>query len=128
MDKLDELDQLYEVEFKATGGPGTRAYEALEGGLQHEQEPLIDELLTIETRQRIRTAHRWGVPIPPRPYGRDRDQYWDRSRYSEWVLTDEGHKHLRRETAVEVELFAKPWLSWIAIAVSVVSLAVAAFT
>ncbi|GLK86027.1 hypothetical protein [Ancylobacter defluvii] len=126
LDELDRLDALYEPDLKAAGRPGSDAYESLAAGLQAESEPYLEELFGIETRQRIRTARRWGVPIPPRPYGHEGDHYWERSRYGEWVLTDEGHKHLRRETAVEVETFAKPWLSWIAIIISVVSLVVAA--
>jgi hypothetical protein len=85
------------------------------------------EIDRLETSMRLREARRWGVPLPDRPNSGDSDDYWDYC-YSmgDHVLSVKGHKYLRREIANEREIFQKPFLSWAAICISVVSLVVSA--
>jgi hypothetical protein len=85
---------------------------------------LIDQL---ETRQKRRAAWRYGVPIPPTPSAYESDKYWNWClALGEHHLTTEGHAHLRREIAHERELLYKPWMSWLALGISFVSLAISA--
>jgi hypothetical protein len=41
-----------------------------------------------------------------------------------WSLTEVGSMKLRREIAVEVEIAHKPWLNWLSLVVSAVSLVI----
>jgi hypothetical protein len=85
----------------------------------------IDE---IETRNAIRRAKAWRVPIPQRPISEEPvydDQYWSWSNpHGRYYLTDKGKLLLRREANIEMEMFFKPWLSWAAVAISVISLTI----
>ena len=127
LEEIDSTEMYYEELLKQAGPKGTDSYEGLVSEMFSQLDALLHELKQIETRHRLRVARYWGVPIPPWPDSDKKNQHWERSPYRAWVLSDEGHKHLRREIAVEVEIFAKPWLSWGAVVISVVSLVVAAF-
>ncbi len=84
----------------------------------------IDE---IETARIIRRAKAWGVPIPPSPKWSEEpvydDEYWDWSNiHGKYYLNAKGKALLRREAYTEMEMFYKPWLTWAALAISVISL------
>lgn len=87
------------------------------------QETLVyyDQISAIRTRQTFETAIRLGIPIPRRT---DESPYWEYSSVlGKHNLSDEGLHHLRREIAHERELRHKPILSWGALAISFVGLA-----
>lgn len=86
------------------------------------------EIDRIETRRAVARAIYWQVPLPPRPFKRsDEDEFWLSSSIDgKHYLTEHGKAHLRREIHREWEMWSKPWLSWGAVAISIVSLAVAA--
>lgn len=81
-----------------------------------------DQINLIRTRQLIQAALRLGIPIPRRT---DDHPHWRESyQLGEFYLSDEGQHQLRREIAHERELRHKPILSWGALAVSFVGLAI----
>ncbi|HEV7344281.1 MAG TPA: hypothetical protein VGN60_01425 [Devosia sp.] len=108
---------------KAAGLPG---YELAQIEYEEHLETALyyDEIEWIKTKRLIRTAVRYSVPIPTRAEGED----WEQSRHlGHWLLTPVGATKLRREVAVEVDIRQKPWLNWLAVAISAASLVVALF-
>ncbi|AVA21591.1 hypothetical protein [Rhizobium sp. NXC24] len=96
------------------------------------QRELLDaEIDQIETQNHIRRARAWSVPIPSRPISEDPvydDKYWIWSRvHGTYYLTDEGKALLRRETYAEIEMRYKPWTTWVAVGISIISLAISIF-
>lgn len=95
----------------------------------HERATASATISQIETHRAIIRAGRWQVPLPSKPTSTDEDNefwHWD-SMHREFYLTDAGIAHLRREVFLERDLRTKPWLSWAAIAISLVSLIVVIF-
>lgn len=88
---------------------------------------LVDaEIAKIETAQTLRRAEQWRIPIPQRPYKRDEDtDFWEwHAVHGRYYLTEEAMRRVRRDVYEEREMWLKPWLSWLAVLISVVSLAV----
>lgn len=97
------------------------------GEYDNDRDLLQSEIDEIETANSIRRAKAWGVPIPPRPIWSEEpvydDNYWDWSRvHGKYYLNAEGKALLRREAYAEMEMFYKPWLTWAALAISIISL------
>jgi seryl-tRNA synthetase len=108
----------------AAGKPNTREYSIAYNDLIVDLSELEDELETIQTRRRVWLAAKYGVPVPDRPYGDHESDYWERSRLGSLILSEKGHLLLRREIAIEREIAWKPWLSGVALGVSLLSLLV----
>lgn len=100
-------------------------------GMQHSHEraTAAAAISQIETRRAIVRAGRWQVPLPSQPADVEQDnEFWHwSSKHGKFYLTDAGIAHLRREVFLERDLRTKPWLSWAAIAISLVSLIVVIF-
>lgn len=88
----------------------------------HEAGLVYAQIDLIKTRRQIRHAIRYSVPLAPRSEGED--WTWN-TNLGQWLLTDQGAMKLRREIAIEVENRQKPWLNWISLFISGISLAVA---
>ena len=78
----------------------------------------------IETKMIIRRSLRWKVPIPARPMkeGEPHDFWTWHEIHGRYYISDKGQSQLRREIHQEWEMWWKPWLSWVAIGISVISL------
>lgn len=102
-------------------------YQKFLSDIAFEDEGVQAEIAEIETRQMLRRAARWRVPIPLRPYKEDEgNEWWDLHRmHGTYYLTDRGLSHLRREAYQEWEMWTKPWLSIIAVAISMASFGLA---
>lgn len=100
------------------------AYQELYMSAENERELAEAEISDIETENAIRRARAWGVPIPPVPYQEDvGDQYWYWCRvHGRFYLNDNGTALLRRESYAEMEMRFKPWLTWLALIMSGISL------
>jgi hypothetical protein len=90
---------------------------------------IIAAMKQIQTDRMLDRASRWNVAYPSPPFGTDDDtDMWAwHPVHGRHYLTDEGLSHLRREVYREWEMWSRPWLSWGAIAISIVSLLVAIF-
>jgi len=104
-------------------------YQMIYSGFRNEMDLLNDEIDSVETRRAISEAVRWRVPVPARPAGyEDSNEFWQYSSITgRSYLTEAGLTHLRREVYKEWEMWSKPWLSWGAIAISVISLGFSLF-
>ncbi|TGQ12132.1 MULTISPECIES: hypothetical protein [unclassified Mesorhizobium] len=82
----------------------------------------------IETAQTLRRAEKWRIPTPQRPYKEDEHtDFWQwHAVHGRYYVTDEAMRRVRREVYEEREMFLKPWLTWFAVLISVISLAVSA--
>ncbi|MER9028192.1 hypothetical protein [Mesorhizobium sp. M0674] len=125
---LDRTERSFEVEIRsATEAGSSEILFEIKDRRYFEMrtfEMLIDQ---IETRRRLRLARRYGVPVPLRPDVAVDSEYWDwELGLYEHTLSTKGHYLLRREIAAERELVFKPWLSWVAIILSFLSLIIAA--
>ncbi len=95
----------------------------------YELDTLLAGIAQLETRRMIHRAGRWRVPIPQKPRKKEQnDDFWEWHRlHGQYYLSEDGASKLRKEIFQESEMFWKPWLSWGAIAISIVSLAVVIF-
>ena len=101
-------------------------YRAALGAYGNDLGLVIAQIRAIETEQMLRKTTRWRVPVPMRPYNMEETEYWEwHQLHGRYYLTDIGLSRLQREVYHEWEMWSKPWLSWTAIAISVVSLIVA---
>lgn len=93
----------------------------------HEVDTIGASIAQIETEQMIRRAERWRVPIPMRPYGSEEStEIWIwHAPHARHYLSNVALSKYRREVYQEWEMWSKPWLSWGAIIISVISLIVA---
>ena len=95
---------------------------AIEHGEYFEGSTISDQIDFIQTKRLTRKAQRYGIPVPRPIEGED----WTLShRVGTWSLTEAGTMKLRREIASEVDIRQKPWLNWLSLVVSGVSLVVA---
>ncbi|TXH81188.1 MAG: hypothetical protein E6Q77_08645 [Rhizobium sp.] len=106
---------------------GSEEWERAYAGYDFQCDTIRADIDEIETAALIRRAREWGVPIPPRPFWSEEpvydDEYWDWSRiHGKYYLSAKGKALLRREAYAEMEMFYKPWLSWAALLISIVSL------
>lgn len=93
----------------------------------NERDLLEAELDELESGRSIERALYWGVPVPPRPDKQMQiNDHWDWSTvHYRHYLNDKGKMVLRRECAIEIEMYYKPWATWIAVIISFVALLVA---
>jgi hypothetical protein len=107
---------------------GAEGWDEVYGDFDANSESIHADIDEIETRNHIRRAKAWAVPIPHRPISQEPvygDKYWVWCRvHGRYYLNDEGKALLRREANVEMEMFYKPWLSWAALGMSVISLTI----
>lgn len=95
--------------------------DTLQNAEYQEMLPYYDQISIIRSKQVFETALRLGVPIPRQT---DDSPHWEYSAVlGQHHLSDEGLHFLRREIAHERELRHKPVLSWGALAISFVGLA-----
>ncbi|MBA1139374.1 hypothetical protein [Mesorhizobium neociceri] len=84
------------------------------------------EIAEIETAQTLRRAGQWRILTPQRPYKEDEDNdFWEwHGVHGRYYLTEEAMRRVRREVYEEREMRMKPWLTWLAVLISVISLAI----
>ncbi|MDM9628319.1 hypothetical protein QTL95_20705 [Rhizobium sp. S152] len=88
----------------------------------------IDQL---QTQRYVRRAKAWEVPIPPHPVPAPDspvcdDEFWSWSQpHGRYYLTYKAQAVLRRDIYAEIEMRYKPWLAWMAITFSALSLIIA---
>lgn len=95
----------------------------------HDLDEISSEIAEIETKQMLRRAKKWRIPVPPRPF-RDKEisDSWEwHDVHAMFYLKDTAISRIRKEVYQEWEMWSKPWLSWMAILISVTSLAVSVF-
>ncbi|MGO7077939.1 hypothetical protein ACCT03_29580 [Rhizobium johnstonii] len=89
-------------------------------------ETVSAEAAEIETDRIRRRAEYWQVPMPMRPYkSGESNEFWEwHDPHHRYYISDKGHSQLRRDIHQEWEMWWKPWLSWGAVAISVLSLVI----
>lgn len=123
--QLEALDRDF-IENSKDLSPQSEEFEALHQSYRAENDVLSAGVRSIQTMIAIERALRWRTELPPRPELPDLDnEHWGwNTVVGGYHLTSAGMREIRHAVAFEVELFYKPWLSWIALAVSVFSLIV----
>jgi len=126
--QLDELSDEFHQKAQAIKW-GSDEFEKLGADYMHEVSTVLAGIAEIETARIVRKAHHWRVPVPTTPFGTEDDNdFWQWHKpHGRHYLSEQGMSALRREIYNEWEMWSKPWLSWGAITISVVSLAVALF-
>lgn len=137
----DERDQLIqyrhfreklESDFKAATEnlrPRDEDYQFRVGEFFAELDSVNAEIAEIETAQMKRRAGIWRIPIPGRPRedGAE-DEFWTwHDVHGRYYISERGMRQLRRDIHEEWEMWWKPWLSWLALGVSLFSLAISIF-
>lgn len=106
---------------------GSDEWEEAYRDYENQSELTEGEIEEIETRHYLTRAKAWHVPIPPLPVSEYRvydDKYWDWHRvHGRYYLSADGKAYLRRECYAEMEMFFKPWVTWSALGISIISLA-----
>ncbi|MBP1852724.1 hypothetical protein [Rhizobium halophytocola] len=109
--------------------PRDDLYQSRLGAYIHNVGTLEAAVAQIETAQMRRRAERWRIPLPPRPreeaYATD---FWEwHDKHGKYYFSEKALSQIRRELYMEWEMWWKPWLSWLAIGISFLSLAIAIF-
>lgn len=123
--EISDIWQDYADSMKQAHKPGVSrdVILQLEAEIDSETRGLSDEYDRILTVRMLRYATRYGVPIMP---ASDNSPHWEWSDYEgRFLLTTEGLAHFRREIAFERDLRQRPWVNWLGVAISVLSLLVA---
>jgi|GEM_PF-4716442 len=122
--ELNRTNELYAKALKEAkdGGTDWQDMASLNHEASWEAGFVYSQIDAIKTARQLRRATRYSVPVPPRSEGDDWS--WDTT-LGKWLLTDVGAQKLRREIAIEVENRQKPWLNWMSLVISGISLAVA---
>ncbi|XUY27948.1 hypothetical protein RMR21_006245 [Agrobacterium sp. rho-8.1] len=124
------MDQRYER--ARTGSkfkPGSVEAQKMYWDHYSDRDLLQADLDEIESRKAIERARHWGVPIPQRIYKEmetNDDWDWSSVHYRHY-LSEKAKMILRRECAAEIDIYYKPWATWIAVIISFVALLVAVF-
>ncbi|NTH50923.1 hypothetical protein G6L09_08045 [Agrobacterium rhizogenes] len=111
---------------------GSEKWEKAYADYANDKDQIYAEIDQLETKNLLKRAKVWNVAIPPRPIplpepDRD-DNYWDWCDvHGCYYLSDEGKELLRHKAYSEMEMFYKPWLSWMAVGISVLSLIISVF-
>lgn len=121
---INRIDKLYDAAISTAKRRGAPQEEQHMLEVEQYGEVSVFYLLLdiLRTKQAIRRAIKYGVPIPKR---NDESDFWNISSMRPDHLTDHGFMHIRREIAIEVDIQQKPWLNWLAVAVSFLSFGVA---
>lgn len=107
---------------------GTRPFEDLYSEFRSYWQIPEANVDAILTKAAISSAHKWGVPVPERPFSwsESQNEYWYfNTIHRKHYLTTVGFQAIRHGIAAEKDILHRPWLSWGAIAISIFSLAVA---
>lgn len=123
--EIDRIWQRYENSMKQAHRSSASREDIAQVQFEIETETrvLSDEQDKILTGRMLRSATRYGVPITP---ASDNSTHWQWSNFeSRFLLTTEGLAHLRREIALERDIRHRPWVNWIGVGISVLSLLVA---
>lgn len=127
--QAEATDLSYKPQIEAARQISREAWAEASAARHHEMMIILGQIEQIETKRRLQSAYAYGVPVPSKPSMDDESEYWDwYSEMGDHYLSVRGHALLRREIAMERDLYYKPWLSWIAIIISVTGLAISAFT
>lgn len=126
-----ELRDLYNEFRNATEGlsPGAEDYREKQSAYDNERDLAGAEIDQIQTKHAFQRALYWGIPIPqlPKEHKLEND-FWEWNQvHGRFYLTTGAKASIRRQAYQEMEMMMKPWISWGAIAISVVSLIVAVF-
>lgn len=107
---------------------GTDEYEQAYGSFRNEYDLSAAEVEAIETLKMLSSGRRWGVPVPRSPTDDHEDnEYWAwNSIHGRHYLSQNGRRYIRHAVAEEMDILFRPYLSWAAIAISIVSLIVSA--
>lgn len=108
--------------------PASREWRSIHSQFENELSLIRANIGEIETRKTLRMAGKWDVPVPPPPYySSDGHPYWSwHGVHARYYINEDGKAFVRREVYAERDMRSRPYLAWAAIAISVVSLAVAA--
>lgn len=89
--------------------------------------PYVDRIEHIRSARLLETANRLLITIPENDAMGDAKNWFWSPEIERFILTRSYQQQLRREIALERELAYKPWLSWMAIGISILGLLVAIF-
>jgi hypothetical protein len=123
--ELDRIDAMYAQARKAAGfQPGSQDDNNLYWSFTNDRELTLAELDEIETKTLLRRAKKWNIPIPARPImPTEENEYWNWcGPHYRHYLSAMGKTYLRREAFAEMEMYSKPWATWLALGVSGLSL------
>lgn len=123
----DEIERHY-TEAIAGTNPRDDEHHTLVAEFFHEMDTINAAIAELETAQIKRRAAKWRIPIPKRPYkDDDADDFWE-WHYVHGVayISLKGMSQLRKEIYQEWEMWWKPWLTWVALGLSILSLVFAA--
>lgn len=123
--EISRIWQSYADSMKQAHMPGVSrdVIMQLEAKIDSETRWLSDEYDRILTVRMLRSATKYGVPIKS---ASENSPHWQWSNYEgRLLLTSEGLAHFRREIAFERDLRHRPWVNWLGVAISVLSLVVA---
>lgn len=120
-------NELRQMEKAQNLKPGAAKYNESLLSLFNAYELVSAKLSAIEHHQAIRRAIRWQVPVPSHKMEGYADEWTWHNAHHQYYLNSAGIARIRRECYLEMEMRFKPWLSWIAVCISVVSLLVAIF-
>ncbi|MFS8123779.1 hypothetical protein QD336_15280 [Rhizobium sp. BR 250] len=108
---------------------GSKEAEDLYWGYRNDVDLTEASLNELETAAALKRARKWGVPVPHRPNSEaDENDAWNWSsvHFRHYLSTD-GKALLRRQCFAEIEMFYKPWATWLAVCISFLSLAISVF-
>lgn len=118
--EIEDIEKSYSSTLERTWNGSVDDYHSALAELQSQTAHLHGAIDRIRTKQRLRSASKYEVPIPPKA---DDSPLWVFSfAAGGFVLSEEGHKYLRREVGIERDLRHKPWVSWMAVVISLTSL------
>ncbi|UXT56948.1 hypothetical protein FY134_04500 [Agrobacterium fabrum] len=128
--EIEHLDNLYYAKLKDKKyRRGSDEAEHLYWNYRNDIDLAEASLDELETAAALKRARKWGVPVPHRPNSEeDENDTWNWSSvHFRHYLSTEGKARLRRQCYAEVEMFYKPWATWLAVGISVLSLAISIF-
>ncbi|RWI20334.1 hypothetical protein [Mesorhizobium sp.] len=107
---------------------GSDEYEQAYVTFRNEYDLSTSEVEAIETLKMLSSARRWEVAVPQPPTDdHDESEYWSwNSSHGRHYLSQNGKRYIRHAVAEEMDILFRPYLSWAAIAISIVSLIVSA--
>lgn len=122
--RIDHEQELHEKSLKL----GSADYNRLVDEYYHDHQLASADLDELESDHLLRRARRWGVPIRTRPEHGEDNEEWDWSAmHRRHYLSAQGKSRIRRECFNEMEMFYKPWTTWLAVVISIISLVISIF-
>jgi len=121
-----DIDHLHDCLSKKTEGlrPRDQEYQHHVAEFFADLDCIRADIAELETKHMKQRATYWRVPIPQRPYKREEEsEYWEwHDPHGAFYLSENGMKRLRREVHHDWEMWSKPWLSFMAVGISLLSL------